>query len=49
MKNNLRIFISIVTALFVLVLAGCISSQVKPAKQVSDAQDAVAKQEKKID
>jgi len=49
MKNNLRIFTSILTTLFVLVLAGCISSQVKPAKQVSEAQDAVAKQEKKID
>ena len=49
MKNNLRIFISIITALFVLVLAGCISSEVKPAKQVSVAQDEVAKQEKKID
>jgi hypothetical protein len=49
MKNNLRIFTSILTALFVLILAGCISSQVKPAKQVSVAQDEVAKQEKKID
>ena len=49
MKNNLRIFISIITTLFVLVLAGCISSEVKSAKQVSNAQDAVAKQEAKVD
>lgn len=33
----------------ILILTGCISSEVKPAKQVTAAQDAVAKQEAKVD
>jgi septal ring factor EnvC (AmiA/AmiB activator) len=35
--------------LILVCLSGCISSEVKPAKQVTTAQDAVAKQEKKVD
>ena len=33
----------------ILILTGCITSEVKPAKQVTEAQDAVAKQEAKVD
>ena len=33
----------------ILILTGCISSEVRPAKQVTTAQDAVAKQEAKVD
>ena len=33
----------------ILILTGCISSEVKPAKQVTASQDAVAKQEAKVD
>ena len=36
--------------LFILIfLSGCFTSQVQPAKQVTTSQDAVAKQEKKVD
>jgi hypothetical protein len=39
----------VLTLVFLLVLTGCFSSKIKPSKQVTEAQDAVAKQEKKVD
>ena len=34
---------------FILLLSGCLSSKIVPAKQVTTSQDAVAKQERKVD
>ena len=34
---------------FMLLLSGCLSSKIVPAKQVTTSQDAVAKQERKVD
>jgi hypothetical protein len=34
---------------FILLLSGCLSSKIVPAKQVTASQDAVAKQEKRVD
>lgn len=39
----------VLTLVFLLVLTGCFSSKITPSKQVTAAQDAVAKQEKKVD
>jgi PBP1b-binding outer membrane lipoprotein LpoB len=38
----------VLTLVFLLVLTGCFSSKITPSKQVTEAQDAVAKQEKKV-
>ena len=39
----------VLTLVFLLILPGCFSSKITPSKQVTTAQDAVAKQEKKVD
>ena len=39
----------VLTLVFLLILTGCFSSKITPSKQVTTAQDAVAKQEKKVD
>jgi len=45
-KTIKKIFLSIA---FILMLSGCLSSKIVPAKQVTASQDAVAKQERKVD
>ena len=45
-KTIKQIFLAIS---FILLLSGCLSSKIVPAKQVTTSQDAVAKQEKKVD
>jgi len=45
-KTIKKIFLAIS---FILLLSGCLSSKIVPAKQVTTSQDAVAKQERKVD
>jgi uncharacterized coiled-coil DUF342 family protein len=45
-KTIKKIFLSIA---FILMLSGCLSSKIVPAKQVTTSQEVVAKQEKKVD
>ena len=45
-KTIKKIFLAIA---FILMLSGCLSSKIVPAKQVTASQDAVAKQERKVD
>ena len=45
-KTIKKIFLSIAC---ILMLSGCLSSKIVPAKQVTTSQEAVAKQEKKVD
>jgi hypothetical protein len=45
-KTIKKIFLAIS---FILMLSGCLSSKIVPAKQVTTSQDAVAKQERKVD
>jgi hypothetical protein len=45
-KTIEKIFLAIA---FIFMLSGCFSSKIVPAKQVTTSQDAVAKQERKVD
>lgn len=45
-KTIKKIFLAIA---FILMLSGCLSSKIVPAKQVTTSQEAVAKQERKVD
>ena len=45
-KTIKKIFLAIA---FIFMLSGCLSSKIVPAKQVTASQDAVAKQERKVD
>jgi uncharacterized coiled-coil DUF342 family protein len=45
-KTIKKIFLAIA---FIFMLSGCLSSKIVPAKQVTTSQDAVAKQERKVD